>query len=185
MSPTRRDTLRAGMLGLLLLLPLPLAWGAAPASAQDFTTIPLPVLIAQAEDLPPLGLYTLAGRLFAAERRDEAAVWFYVAQLRARLRLSAEPDLPPDGEPALYASLNDVLGREINGWAFGDVDQVAAEMTRALDWDSAHPNAVTSKSRHAAALEQVRAGLVALRARVLAEKDDIRRQRSANGLGNR
>ena len=95
------------------------------------------------------------------------------------------PDLPPDGEPALYAALNETLGREINGWGFGDIDRAAAHMAEALDWDQTHANGYTNKATHAAALAQVRAGLVALRASVLDEKDDIRRERTANGLANR
>jgi hypothetical protein len=57
--------------------------------------------IAQAPNLSPDVLYLLAARLFAAGRRDEAVVWFYVAQIRVRFRLAVAPDLPPDGEPAV------------------------------------------------------------------------------------
>ena len=70
---------------------------------------------------------------------------------------------------------------------FGDIDRAAAHMAEALDWDQTHANGYTNKATHAAALAQVqvRAGLVALRASVLDEKDDIRRERTANGLANR
>ena len=166
-------------LGGVLLLGL-----SAGAMVQEAAT-PIPDLIARAPDLPPLDLYTLAGRLFAAGRRDEAVVWFYIAQIRSRFRLAAAPDLPPDAEPALYAALDDELGREINGWGFGDVDQALGEIDKALDWDATHANAYTPKTTNAAALDEIRGGLVAMRSSMLAHKDDIRRQRTANGLANR
>ena len=147
--------------------------------------MPIPDMVAHAPELPPVGLYTLAERLFSAGRRDEGVTWFYIAQIRSRFRLATAPDLPPDGEPALYAALNDSLGRPINEWAFGDIDRVAAQMKQALEWDASHANVVTPKAANAAALEEVRSGLVALRTSVLARKDDIRRQRLAHGLVNR
>ena len=156
-----------------------------PAAAQDAMSMPLADIAAQAPGLPPVSLYQLAARLFGDGRRDEAVMWFYVAQLRARYRLTAEPGLPPDAEPALYASLNATVGRMINEWAFGDVQAAAAHMQAALDWDAAHANALTPKDAHGPALAQVRAGLEALRRKVLAEQDDIRRQRVRNGLVNR
>ena len=179
MNDTRRAIARMLILAIMLQ-------GLPPsiAAAQNDTTS-IEQAIAQAPELPPVGLYQLAARLFAAGRRDEAVTWFYIAQIRSRFRLAATPDLPPDGEPALYASLMDTLGTLINQWAFGDIDRVAAQMQDALDWDAAHANAATPKAAHPAALEQVRGGLVALRAGVLADKDRIRRQRLANGLMNR
>lgn len=58
-------------------------------------------------------------------------------------------------------------------------------MKGALDWDAAHPNAVTPKSRDPATLERTRGGLAQMRLKVLAEADEIRRERQANGLTNR
>ncbi len=147
--------------------------------------MPTRELLARVDALPPAGLYLLTARLFAEGRRDDAVRWLYVAQLRSRFRLATAPSLPPDGEPALYASLNESVGRPINEWAVGDVDGLAARMGEALDWDPAHANVFTLKEPHAAALEKVRGGLVELRASVLARKNGIRRQRLANGLENR
>ena len=58
-------------------------------------------------------------------------------------------------------------------------------MQEALDWDSSHANAFTPKPGHAAELEEVRSGLVAFRANVLARKDELRRDRAARHLENR
>ncbi len=104
-------------------------------------------------------------------------VWFYIAQLRARFRLAVAFDLKPDGEPAVYGALFETIGPQINGWAFGDIDSLAAHMQEALDWDSSHANAFTPKADHAAELEEVRSGLAAFRANVLARKEELRRDR--------
>ena len=180
MSGTRRGLVKGAALGLLV----PMLWSSA-ATAQDLATMPLGTIIAQASNLSPDSLYMLAGRLFAAGRRDEAVVWFYIAQIRMRFRLAVAPDLQPDGEPAVYGALFETMGPQINGWAFGDIDRVAAHMQEALDWDSSHANAFTPKAGHEAELEQVRSGLVAFRASVLTQKEELRRERAANGLTNR
>lgn len=180
MNMTRRAVARAAILGVVVQ-----CFGGGVVAAQDADAPSIEQTIARAPELPPVSLYQLAGRLFAAGRRDEAVTWFYIAQIRSRFRLAAMPDLPADGEPALYAALMDTLGKPINEWAFGDVDRVAAQMTAALDWDAAHANATTPKAANAAVLAQVRGGLLSLRAGVLADKDNIRRQRLANGLVNR
>ena len=147
--------------------------------------MPLGTMISQAPNMSPDLLYLLAGRLFAAGRCDEAVVWFYIAQLRARFRLAVAPDLKPDGEPAVYGALFETMGPQINGWAFGDIDGLAAHMQEALDWDGSHANGFTPKAGHEAELEQVRSGLVAFRASVLTQKAQLRRERAAKGLLNR
>lgn len=147
--------------------------------------MPVDTLIAQAPRMPPDALFVLAARLFAAGPRDKAVARFYATQIRMRFRLPVAPDLPPDGEPALYGALFETIGPEINGWAFGDIDGTAAQTQEALDWDSAHANAFTPKSGHAAEMEQVRSGLMAFRASILTQKDEFRRQHAASGLENR
>lgn len=180
MTLTRRAIYTGTMLGLLAPV-----LESAVAVAQNPETTPLDTLIAQAPKLTPDALFVLAARMFAAGRRDEAVAWFYVAQIRMRFRLAVAPDLPPDGEPALYEALFETIGPQINGWAFGDIDRLAAHMQEALDWDSAHANLFTPKSGHAAELERVRSGLAAFRTSVLTQKEEMRRERAAKGLENR
>ncbi len=163
----------------MVALAIALAARSPVAQAQDLADIPVPDLIAQAPGLPPVALYTLAAKLFAAGRRDEAVVWFYIAQIRSRFRLATAPDLPPDGEPALYASLFETIGPPINQWAFCDIDRLAAEMGRALDWDRDHANATSPKDANAAALDQVRSGLIAFRANILETRADFEKDRAA------
>lgn len=65
--------LRSAGLAMLLLLPTQSPRTAAPAG---YDTLPIEALLTHAGDLPSLGLYMLAARLFAAGRRDEAVLWF-------------------------------------------------------------------------------------------------------------
>ena len=148
-----------------------------PARAQD-----------AAPDVPaghPLLDYQRAIVLFGEGKRDEATYWFYRGQLRFRIHLAARPDLPEDGDPALFASLNEVAGRPVNEWAFGDVAGMAAILGRVLAWHAANDDPFTPKAQFPAAHMQVQAGLESFRAKVLADRDSIRAERTRNGLLNR
>jgi len=177
-------TLAAAMviLGMALLT----AWP-TPAQAQtgDPSIPPTAELLAGTADLPPTSLFILAIKLFGEGRRNEAVKWFYAAQIRGRFRFAVEPNLPPDGEPAAYEALFETIGPVINGWAFGDIPGLTAHMTEALDWDATHANGLTPKAPNLAALERVRSGLVQFRDSLMAQQDDIRKERAANGLENR
>lgn len=133
----------------------------------------------------PVEDYQRASALFREGKGDEATYWFYRGQLRARIHLAARPDLPPDGDPALFASLNETVGRPINQWAFGDVPGAVATIRRVLAWHSANDDPFTPKAQFPAAHVRVHAGLEGLVAKMLADQDRIREQRKANGLPNR
>ncbi|MHC1551297.1 hypothetical protein [Phyllobacterium sp. K27] len=133
----------------------------------------------------PSAYYILASKLFAAGQRDEAVVWFYAGQLRYRFHLTAHPGLSADGDPALFASLSEVVGRPINEYAAGNVEDWSNAMQQALNWDEQHENGFTSKTVYAEQWQQQRAGLVKLRNRVRGQADEIRDQRLKNGLQNR
>lgn len=135
--------------------------------------------------LHPSEFYKRAAKLFAQGDHADAVFWFYSGQLRYRFHLAARPNLPRDGDPALFASLSEQVGRPINEWAFGDPDALVATLDRVLAWDAATPNTFTSKETFAEALDKNRAGLTQMRNRVAEEKADILRQRSENGLKNR
>lgn len=106
----------------------------------------------------PSSLYLLAERLFAAGERDEAVFWFYVGQLRYRFHLAANPDLDPTGDPALFASLSDVIGVPLNQYAFTDIPKLVDTLARVRRWDEENPNGFTSKENQHAVWLEVRAG---------------------------
>jgi len=148
-------------------------------------TLPLEELVRIIPDQHPALYYTLATRLFAAGRRDEAVFWFYAGQLRYRIRLACHPDLAPDVEPALFGALHEEVGSQVNGYAGGDPAAWAAAMQRVLDWDSATRNGFEPKAACAAQIEEQRGGMGELIRHVRENAAEIRRDRAAHGLPNR
>ena len=77
------------------------------------------------ENKHPSYFYILAGKLFAAGKKDDAVFWFYAGQLRYRVYLVVNKDkLEPSGDPALFASLSEEIGRPLNEYAFGDISRL-------------------------------------------------------------
>lgn len=139
---------------------------------------------ARATSLHPAILYRLSARLLSEGRGQEAANWIYAAQIRYRFLIEAGGEAGRK-EAVLFSALSEQVGRPVNEYIAGDVDEWLAAMQWALDWDAANPNETTSKTEHAAALAEVRAGLERLMAQVEANRENIPKQREANGLSNR
>ncbi len=136
-------------------------------------------------DKHPATYMVLAARLFQQGDKPEAVKWFYVGQIRYRAFLKANPDLDPSGDPALFASLMESVGRPLNEYIGGDVDQWVATIDDAIDWHDSHPDGFLGKDQHRALYASVIAGLKDMRDEIAASKDEIRRQRRENGLENR
>jgi hypothetical protein len=133
----------------------------------------------------PADDYKHAMALFKAGQRDEAVYVFYRGQLRYRIYLRAHPNLKPDGDPALFASLNEIVGRPINEYAFGDIPALAETIDRVLAWEAANDDPYTPKAQYAAAHAEVSAGLQSLRNQIVQQREQIRAQRRAANLPNR
>lgn len=146
----------------------------------DFSFIPN-----QASTSHPAQMYYHSSRLLAAGEMNEAAFWFYAGQLRYRVHLVARPGLPPDQDPALFASLNSTLGQEINEYLGGDPEEWERVIERVLNWDAQTPNEFTPKEQFPAAHEDVRTGLQKVWGWIHENHDEIRKQRAESGLGNR
>lgn len=139
-----------------------------------------------AEALPePLQDYMDAAARVKEGRMAEAVYPFYRGQLRARIHMLAHPEQPPDGEPALVGSLNQVLGTPINEWAFGDLPALLNTLDRVIAWHAANDDPWTPKARFPEAHAKVLAGLVEMRGYVATHGSEIRAKRQENGLPNR
>lgn len=171
-----------------LLLSLLMATAmASVVSAQDvhsFDDLSNTEIVEQATDLHPAALYLLSSRLLAEGKGQEAANWMYAGQLRYRFLITAGGEDARD-ESVLFSALSEQVGRPVNEYIAGDVDEWIAAMQWALDWDAANDNNVTSKTKYAETLEEIRAGLESLMADVESNRDSIPREREANGLENR
>lgn len=170
---------------LLLLLLAPLSATGAEDPVGDALKQTPDQLRRGIEGQHPAVHYVLAQKLFASGQKDEAVFWFYAGQLRYRFHLRVTPGLDPSGDPALFASLSEVIGRPINEYAFGDLDALRGTLTRVLLWDERSPNGFTAKDRHGAAWREIRSGLERLDAHIRDNAETIRAQRRANGLENR
>lgn len=173
-------TAAVALVALLLVASTPAA-----GRDDDFASQTPEQLKKNIENQHPAACYVLAQKLFAAGEKDEAVFWFYAGQLRFRFHLAASPGLDPSGDPALFASLNEVIGRPINEYAFGSQKTLVATLDRVLAWDVKTPNGLTSKKDHAAAWKRIRDGLGEMRRYVVENGATIRAQRTANGLENR
>lgn len=137
----------------------------------------------QLPGLHPANYYAYAGRLWGSGKRDEAVFWFYAGQLRYRFRLMADPGLDPSGDPALFASLQSMIGEPINLYVGSDPKNWMQQIDSVLAWDAKTTNGFTSKTEHKKAFEEARAGLVKLRDYIGGHLDDIRSTREQQGVG--
>ena len=173
------------LLVVLLSLLLTANAAAAPISIEEVRALPEARVKSALPESHPVVLYAYAKRLFLAGKRDEAVMWFYAGQLRFRFELRSNPTVPTDGGLALLAALNETIGQPINEWAGGSPKDWAAAINRALKWDEANPNAVTSKQQHASVLRETRQGLSELRDEIIKSAAQIRARRKQIGLPNR
>jgi hypothetical protein len=155
--------------------------GRAPAQAPDA----VPAEVAALAGQHPAAYYQRAAQMFGAGKKDDAVFVFYLGQLRYRAHLSARRDLKPDGDPALFASLSEVVGRPLNEYAFGDIPALTRTIDAVLAYDRANPDPFTPPASFPQAYAGVRDGLGAMRAQVLKDADKIRATRRSNGLENR
>ncbi len=170
---------------LLCLLMATAMVSVAPAQDMDsLDDLSNPEIVEQASDLHPAALYLLASRLLAEGKGQEAANWMYAGQLRYRFMITADGSDAQD-ESVLFNALSEQIGRPVNEYIAGNVDEWIAAMQWALDWDAANDNNLTSKTEHVETLEQVRAGLEGLMEQVEDNRESIPEEREANGLENR
>lgn len=163
-----------------------LAAGLGAARVQPAAAFPVPAEAAALAGQHPAEYYKRAASLFGTGRKEDAIFIFYLGQLRYRAHLTARrAELTPDGDPALFGSLSEVVGRPINEYAFGDIPTLARILEAVLAYDQANPDTFTSPTQFPQAFAGVRNGLAALRTQTLAEADSIRTKRKQNGLENR
>jgi hypothetical protein len=168
------------------LIPALLALSFLQASAADLSGLSIDQLKNGIENQHPSAFYILAQKLFTAGQKDDAVFWFYVGQLRYRVYLLVNNGkLDPSGDPALFASLSEEVGRSINEYAFGDIPQLAKTIDAVIAWDQSHANALTPRDKYKSQYDQIVAGLTQMRDQVIKQADSIRKTRTANGLQNR
>jgi hypothetical protein len=142
-------------------------------------------------------LYVAAIRLYDLGYRKESIYWFYSAQYRGRqfgtlLDQSQMGTIGSAGFELLQAqnAFYQLVGPYINGYAFGDADglvkiieRVQKEGRKLPDLEAAYPGvAFKKKSEWKSANDQLADGMGQLISMLKEQKEDIRRQRLAQGL---
>jgi hypothetical protein len=143
-----------------------------------------------------LELYVGAIRLYDLGYRWEATYWFYSAQYQGRLYalLANKEKLGSIGDQAfeLYHAQNaffQLVGPNINGYAFGDIDSLVKIVRKVQDANYGVPNLQTMypgvafehKSQWQAQNADLNAGLGKLAASLTDQKSQIKQQRAQNG----
>jgi hypothetical protein len=162
----------------------PVVGSGTPELIQDMAKLPPTEIERQLPAAHPADYYVYANQLWAAGNKDKAVFWFYAGQLRYRFHLLANPGADPSGDPALFASLQDTIGRPINLYAGSDLKKWIQEIDAVLAWDEATANGFTSKANHKSELQKARGGLAELRDYLATHGDEIRKQREQQGVGN-
>ena len=132
------------------------------AQDEDWANQSIEALEEAAPSAHPMNLYLLAGKLHANGESERSLFWFYAGQIRYRFHLLANPDLDPSGDPALFGSLQELVGRPINQMAARNTDVWIQSIEEAIEWDKKHPNELTSKIDHASEYQEVHNGLAKL-----------------------
>jgi hypothetical protein len=164
------------------VIALMLATSALPQSAIAQS---VPPAAAALNGQHPAAYYRKAAEMFQSGQKDDAVFVFYLGQLRYRTHLRARPDLKPDGDPALFGSLSEVVGKPVNEYAFGDLPKLDETLKAVLAYDRQNPDSFTSAVQFPSVHAQQREGMDSMRRQIVARADDIRRQRTSNGLENR
>jgi hypothetical protein len=168
---------------LVAVVAIALTANLAAVHAQTGTAVPADVATLAGQH--PAEYYRRAAKLFQDGEKDDAVFVFYLGQLRYRARLAARRDLKPDGDPALFLSLSEVVGRPLNEYAFGDIPALARILEAVLAYDQADPDRFTPPSQFRQAYAGVRDGLSAMKGQIVTDADSIRAKRRQNGLETR
>ncbi len=132
----------------------------------------------------PVNYITLAAKLFQQGNIDDAARWYYIGQIRYRAYLMANPNLSPSGDPALYASLQQSVGKSINQAIGRNADNWEKAAKDALQWHKANKNQFTPKQKYPQIYQKVESGIEGFISYIHNNKKLIRQQRAQNGLPN-
>ncbi len=170
------------MMDRRILIGLLLATAALP---EIVTAQSVPPAAAALNGQHPAAYYRKAAEMFQSGQKDAAVFVFYLGQLRYRTHLKARPELKPDGDPALFGSLSEVVGKPVNEYAFGDLKTLDDTLKAVLAYDRQNPDSFTSAAQFPDVHGQQREGMDSMRRQIVARADDIRRQRTSNGLENR
>jgi len=154
------------------------------ADGADPSAVSVPTLRTTITQRHPADYYVLASRLFGHGEKDEAVFWFYAGQLRFRALNACHPEQASSGGAALLSALQSSVGQVMNEYIGGYPRRWAATIRQAIAWDETNPDGPETDEACADAVAEQRTGARDLSDRIERSPDEIRAQRTANGLPN-
>lgn len=136
--------------------------------------------VAKLEQTHPVSFFEEAGKYYKSGKINESALLFYVGQLRYRYYILAHPDTKPDGDKAIFASLQNVLGQEINYKLGENVDNYIKIVEATIDYSKQSDYQFYSKKESPANYEKVIGGLIKLKDYLIVNKEAFIAKRKEN-----
>ncbi|GAA4467832.1 hypothetical protein GCM10023093_24300 [Nemorincola caseinilytica] len=131
------------------------------------------------ERMHPAGFYEAAINAYDRGDKYGGAFLYYLGQLRYKYYCHANPEVEEDGDKAVLASLNSVVGEEINFFLGGHADNYAIVLDSVLAWDKRHEYTFYPKKKSPAKHKEILDGLTKLRNYIVANKASIEEQNAA------
>ncbi|WOE75605.1 hypothetical protein [Alterisphingorhabdus coralli] len=156
----------------------------AETTQLEAQNVPLEQLEASISQRQPLDYYVLALRLFEAGEKERATFWYYAGQLRWRVRLSCVEGIAPDGEQALFSSMNYQVGDTVNRYIGGYPSRWSKIIRDVAKWDENAANTYDYGQNCAAQNAEQRQGMLGLADNIDRNRDKLMQSRAQNGLPN-
>lgn len=128
----------------------------------------------------PLKYFEVAAEYYRNDEINDAAFLYYVGQLRYRFYLAVNPDYEPGGDLAVFASLQSVLGSEINYKLGEDIDNYIQILSEVIRWGETYDSKYCPKAQDPKQFAEVMNGLVELRTYVIENRADIIEMRNGD-----
>lgn len=135
----------------------------SPLWAQDYDGMSITELETALPSAHPAAFYVLAARLYDGDRKDEAVFWLYAGQLRYRTHLACSPEGEYEADAALFSALSELIGSEINRYAFSDIEHLTLTIDSVVEWDHKTPNLFIENRGCEGAHDDILSGLGQLR----------------------
>jgi len=124
----------------------------------------------------PAKFFDSASRLYKAKHLNDAAFLFYLGQLRYKYYLAAGEGSDSDGQ--LFASLQNVLGEQINFDLGENLDNYLMLLEEVINWDRLNDYKYYSKTNLPGKHKKVLEGLINYKNWVIENKSTITERRN-------
>jgi hypothetical protein len=125
------------------------------------------------EYLHPAEFMMHAGSFWAKGDKFGGAFLYQLGELRYRFYLWVTPGLDPTGDPAIFSSLHEVMGGEINFYLGGHTDTDIIILDSVLAWQRTHEYHFCPKRKNPGAYDSLVTGFRGMRDYILKNKQEI------------